>query len=121
MEYLIGEQEGVSNTGSGLAAWLLKGCLEMKVAVEEWYRVRVAVEREGDAWVFSHASCWDSSYSLKLLRKVPVKVIPLSEHFKMGPESLFYSNKIYRDKQEYLRISSILYNYLHGLETAEYN
>lgn len=66
---LIREQEGMSKTGPGLAPCLLKGRLEMKVPGEEWCRVRVAVEREGDAQVFSHASCWHSYYLLKLLRK----------------------------------------------------
>lgn len=45
----------MSKTGPGLAPCLLKGRLEMKVPGEEWCRVRVAVEREGDAQVFSHA------------------------------------------------------------------
>jgi len=40
-----------------------------QVAREEYCRVRVAVEREGDAQVFSCVSCWHSYYSLKLLRK----------------------------------------------------
>ena len=69
MGCLIREQEGISDTGSGSSPCLLKGRLEIKVAGEDWYRVRVAVEREGNAQVFSHASCWHNYYLLKLLRK----------------------------------------------------
>lgn len=43
----------MSKTGSGLAPCQLKGRLEMKVAGEEWCRVRVALEGEGDAQVSS--------------------------------------------------------------------
>lgn len=49
---------------------------------------------------------------------MPVMVIPLSEQFKLGPESLFCSNKIYWDKPEYLTIRNILYGYMHRLETT---
>lgn len=48
----------------------------------------------------------------------PVMVIPLSEHFKTGPESMFCSNKINWDRPEYLRSRSILYNYLHRPENT---
>ena len=113
------EEEGISNTGSGLAPRLLKGRLEMQVAGEEWYRVRVAAEREGDAQVFSHASCCHSYYLLKLLGKqVPMTVIPLSEHFKTGPESLSCSSIAYGVRPECLRIGSIPYGYMHGLEAT---
>lgn len=93
MGCLIREQENISSTGSGLAPFLLNGRLEMKVAGEEWYRVRVAVEQERDAQVFSRASCLLFIKTIEETEEVPVMVFPLSEHFKLGPESLFCSNK----------------------------